>query len=266
MPVMTTKQFMTTVTALPGTKTDAEMLVTTEAADRVGDRMIAAGVELDAYRQNPVLLWSHQPGTLPLGTVTGLDVVPGQGIRAQWRWLQGDDFAARVKNAWTQNVLRAASIGFIPLASRPNDFGGRDFTRWELLEISLVGVPANSEATRQLKGLGLLGRAERSLTLDDGTVLRETELRALIREQLGAGLARRTATLAGLQARIDRLARRGAADHENEEVLTLDDEDEDDEEIDDAEAVAAVREYMGERGAELEALRRRLAALTGRLD
>jgi HK97 family phage prohead protease len=92
---------------------------------------------------------------LPIGTVTQLTVEPSRGLRARWRWLAGDEFADRVKNAWDQGIIRAASIGFMPLESTPNTSHGRDHRRWELMEISLVAIPANAEATRQLKALGL---------------------------------------------------------------------------------------------------------------
>jgi hypothetical protein len=42
--------------------------------------------------------------------------------------------------------MKAVSIGFQPIESEPLAGGGRKFTKWELLEISLVAVPANSEA------------------------------------------------------------------------------------------------------------------------
>jgi hypothetical protein len=49
---------------------------------------------------------------------------------------------------WRDNILRAASIGFIPRKSKPNDAGGLDFEETELLEISIVPLPANQDALR----------------------------------------------------------------------------------------------------------------------
>jgi hypothetical protein len=64
--------------------------------------------------------------------------------------------ADRVKNAWQQGVLNATSVGFIPKETEPMPGGrGYQFVKSELLEFSIVAVPANAEAVRQLKGLGL---------------------------------------------------------------------------------------------------------------
>ncbi len=56
----------------------------------------------------------------------------------------------RVNEAWHSikyRLLDAVSIGFLPLSSEPipGTYGTR-FTSWEILELSLVGVPANPEA------------------------------------------------------------------------------------------------------------------------
>jgi HK97 family phage prohead protease len=148
----------TVTTSAPGgaaTAAEAEMVVSTPGRDAMGDRVFPEGVELSSFQRNPVLLWGHEANSLPIGTVTQLAVEPARGLRARWRWLVGDTFADRVKNAWDQGIVRAASIGFLPLESSPNKVGGYDHRRWELKEISLVAIPANAEATRQLKALGL---------------------------------------------------------------------------------------------------------------
>ena len=78
-----------------------------------------------------------------------------------------------MRNAWEQGLLRAASIGFRPLESSPNGRGGLSFTRWELLEWSLVAVPANAEAVRALKSLNLLADDEPALHLADDEAVAE---------------------------------------------------------------------------------------------
>jgi HK97 family phage prohead protease len=113
------------------------------------------------------VLFGHDRSGLPVGSTTTLEVVPGRGIRARWRWLEGDPFADRVRNAFEQGALRAASIGFLPKASEPNGNGGRRFTKWELLEWSLVPLPANADAVRTLKALDLWMNVDIVLELDD---------------------------------------------------------------------------------------------------
>jgi len=135
----------------------AELLISTEAVDREGDRLIATGAQLDSYLRNPVVLYAHDQRSIPVGRATDVRKIPGRGVRAAWRWLEGDPFADRVRNAWDQGVLNAASVGFLPREWDRNDAGGFDFTAWELLEFSIVPVPANPEAVRTLKVLGLSG-------------------------------------------------------------------------------------------------------------
>ncbi len=151
------KKRVTTITATSDTKSDApSMLVTTADLDRDHDRLQPEGVDLEGFKKNPVLLWGHDYSQIPIGKIEHIDVEPGRGIRARWRWLEGDDQASRVRNAWEQKIISAASVGFRPKQTAPNDFGGRDYLAWELLEVSLVAVPANPFATRALKTLGLL--------------------------------------------------------------------------------------------------------------
>lgn len=71
-------------------------------------------------------------------------------------WLENDADAARVRNAFEQGVLNAASIGFMP--QKWEDIEGtygRRYTKWQLLEWSIVPVPSNPDAIRTLKSLGL---------------------------------------------------------------------------------------------------------------
>jgi hypothetical protein len=121
------------------------------------DRVLAEGAVVEHFLRNPQVNYGHPRGAydaLPVATATSLRRV-GDRWRMRWRWLEHDPFADRVRNAWDQGVLRAASIEFIPLASRPNAEGGLDYTKWELVGVALCPVPANPEAVRTCKALGL---------------------------------------------------------------------------------------------------------------
>jgi HK97 family phage prohead protease len=145
-------------------------MATTSSPDREGDRVLPSGAELGNFLKNPVLLFSHQARELlPIGAVTSLELM-ATGIKARWTWLKDDPFAMRCQNAWDQGMLRAASIGFIPKEMTPNDSGGMNITRWELLELSLCAIPANPQATRTLKALGLLTETE-AIRLPDESVI-----------------------------------------------------------------------------------------------
>ncbi len=155
-----TKYLLSTVTASPSDKGLPSCVISTINADRDHDHVIPEGMDATAFMRAPVLMWSHggsdRYAALPIGTVTSLNVTPGQGITASWKWLENDPWADRVKNAWEQGVVRGTSIGFRPTKMEPNAQGGVDHLAWELLELSVCPIPANPEAVRTLKALGLM--------------------------------------------------------------------------------------------------------------
>lgn len=157
----TRKQHLCTlsVSRAPSGTADASITITTQDEDRMGDVLVPEGVDLRDYRKNPVVLFGHDASALPVGRTTSIDVQPGAGIRAEFKWLEGDVFADRVRNAFEQGVLNAASVGFQPQKWEPHGKDGFKFTSWTLLEWSLCPVPANPNAVRTLKSFGLDGPA-----------------------------------------------------------------------------------------------------------
>ena len=113
------------------------------------------GLSTEGYSRNPVVMWAHDAvgrspsGGLPIGRTVELDRGPGGRIVAEFEFLEGDPFAQRVRNAWDQGFLRAASISWLPLESRPVEGGRLRDTRSELLEWSIVAVPADPDALRE---------------------------------------------------------------------------------------------------------------------
>lgn len=134
------------------------ILINTGAVDRDRDRVLPSGVKIDNYMKNPVVQWGHnyRDPWATVGETLNLEISE-RGIMA--------DFALRepanesdpmhvIKALWEQGLIRTASVGFNPLEWEENEAGGYDFTEWELLEWSLVPVPANQEALRlTVKGL-----------------------------------------------------------------------------------------------------------------
>lgn len=161
------KQIFLTVMSAAASGDEPTITITTSTLDRQLDEVVPEGADFTAYLRNPVVLFGHDHTALPVGTTTSLSVVAGQGVQARWSWLQGDAFADRVRNAFEQGALRAASIGFVPRESQNNRRGGRCYTKWELVEWSLCSVPANAEAIRVLRSLDLWAADESVLELSD---------------------------------------------------------------------------------------------------
>jgi len=138
----------TGLSAAPATSKTYRFTISTPSVDRMGDTIAIDGWHLDAYRKNPVVLWGHFAGSLPIGRATAV-YVEGNRLIAEMRFSQTEE-ARAVQAQVDEGVLRATSVGFAPLkfsfardSKRPL---GIDFVEQELLEFSVVSVPANPEA------------------------------------------------------------------------------------------------------------------------
>ena len=113
------------------------------------------GLRFDNYRRNPVVMWAHDSvgrspsGGLPIGRTLSISRAPEGGIVAEFEFLEDDAFAQRIRNAWDKGFLQAASISWLPLESVPAEGGVLRDTRAELLEWSIVSVPADPDALRE---------------------------------------------------------------------------------------------------------------------
>ena len=114
-----------------------------------------AGLQFDNYRRNPVVMWAHDftgrspSGGLPIGRTLSIERTPDGGITAEFEFLEDDPFAQRIRNAWDRGFLQAASISWLPVETRPAQGGGVRDIRSELLEWSIVSVPADPDALRE---------------------------------------------------------------------------------------------------------------------
>lgn len=129
--------------------------------DRYGDRINnKSGWDLKSFKANPVLLRNHDHDMLPTGRVRNLFVDEQERLRGvvQIAEVRHNPDADYVYNQVRDGFLRAGSVGFIPLDYEDDEEEARAegvntmlpplyFKRMELLEFSLVTVPAYREAT-----------------------------------------------------------------------------------------------------------------------
>lgn len=157
------KTFTADVTVMAKGESGGRILITTGSADRDRDRVSPTGAILDNYLKNPVVMWGHSysnPADV-IGRATNLEVSE-TGIVADFELRPAaNDFDPQnvVRLLWDGGWVRTASIGFQPVAAQPNDLGGLDYKTWELLEFSLVPIPANQDALR-LAAKGLETKAD----------------------------------------------------------------------------------------------------------
>ena len=183
-----------------------EFIASDESVDRYGDIVSADGWELESFRANPVFLWSHDQRA-PIGTVPKIAVV-GKQLRATVRFAKGVTLAEELWRFVKDGVLRAVSVGFGVNSEEDIEeirdadgewTGGFRFLKQELLELSLVAVPANRHALLRAK----------ALNISDSTIKRALPLDASVIEAHRANRARiLQLRIAGQRLSMPRLAKR----------------------------------------------------------
>jgi hypothetical protein len=126
-------------------------VITTNALDRQGEIVEPDGIDLANYLANPIVLYGHCYGgieSIPVGRAVSMEIVhegDKKSIKAQWIW-QADDVTpliSAVRKSWERGFLNTVSIGFMP-----GEYDGNTIKTSQLLEFSVVPVPANPQALR----------------------------------------------------------------------------------------------------------------------
>jgi len=159
--------------------------------DRMGDTIAADGWVLDGYQKNPVVLWAHDASSPPIGRGINIRVSDERLLgEVEFAGAEVYDFADLIFRLVKAKYVNAGSVGFMPLDLEfSNDKGrpwGIDFTRQELLEFSVVPVPANANALVEARAKGIDTRplaewAERVLDGGGRVIVPKTELERLRR-------------------------------------------------------------------------------------
>lgn len=153
------KQMIAPAEQLSGDERCLRFTISTGVVDREQDTIAVAGWDLSNYLRNPVVLWGHDAERLPIGRAIEVGVV-NNALKATVRFIpadtpEGGAFAESVYRLARQGFLGATSVGFRPIKwDYTNDqargaddwFPGIDFEQQELVELSVVTVPANPEA------------------------------------------------------------------------------------------------------------------------
>jgi HK97 family phage prohead protease/HK97 family phage major capsid protein len=137
----------------------AEYVLSDESPDRIGDVIKADGWQLANFRRNPVALAFHRSDFV-IGTWKNLRIENG-ALRGHLELApEGtSDRIDEIRRLVDAGILKATSVGFRPLKHEPIDsekpWKGTRFIEQELVETSLVSVPANPNALAVAKGLDI---------------------------------------------------------------------------------------------------------------
>ncbi len=139
--------------------------LTERRVDRDGEVIESDGGRLENFKLNPIVLWGHGRTGL-MGGIQGsespvpIGKVSPDSIKQTKKFIDGnvifdeegkDPFAEMIGDKVRNGFLNTGSIGFIPItvseeAVLPNQ-NGVTFVQWELLEFSIVPIPALQTAT-----------------------------------------------------------------------------------------------------------------------
>ena len=130
------------------------------SVDRYGDTIAAAGWVVDSFLKNPVALWAHDSSAPPIGRASKV-AVEGDRLMGDIEFAPAEiyPFAETIYRLVKEKFICAVSVGFRPLEYAFAEGEGRewgiDFERQELLEISVVPVPANANALLEARARGI---------------------------------------------------------------------------------------------------------------
>lgn len=201
--------------------------ITNNSLNSYGTRVLTAGMDVEQYCRNPVLLYMHDRGNV-IGYVKDLKV-EGDEITGELMFDEASELSQRCKKQYEFGSLRMVSVGIdikemsespeylVEGQTRPT------VTRSKLFEVSLVDVGANDDAIRLTKDgatieLGKDGSCQIPLLNNNIQTIPQMELKDFA---LMLGLAE-TADEAAIKAEVATLkASKAEADQLRKEKETL---------------------------------------------
>jgi HK97 family phage prohead protease len=140
-----------------------DFVLSDSSVDRYGDIVESGGWELANFKKNPVALFNHD-ASFPIGVWQDVAVRDG-ALRGRLK-LAPPESSNRIREIHKlieANVLKSVSVGFCPLEYEPrrgNELG-YIYTKQELVECSLVAIPANVNALMTAKALKISAATQR---------------------------------------------------------------------------------------------------------
>lgn len=131
-------------------------VISTASVDRYGDTVAIEGWQLDGFvKTGGPVLWSHCYDVPPVGRSPAVRI-EGDALVAEIEFASAmSPFAKMIEEMVAGGFLNATSVGFVPKKYERVPERGYDFLEQELLEFSIVPVPANADAVIQARAAGI---------------------------------------------------------------------------------------------------------------
>jgi HK97 family phage prohead protease len=183
-----------------------DFVLSDESVDRMGEIITAGGWELANFKKNPVALFNHN-SNFPIGKWKGLNARNGE-LRGHLELAPAgtSERIDEIRKLVEAGILQAVSVGFHPLKKEPMDdkadkyFGPFKYLKQELLETSLVSVPANPNAVAVAKSLKVSDDTMRLVFAKHGN--RNTTRNTTKGKQAETSPTRKTTTMSTLAQNI----------------------------------------------------------------
>lgn len=120
-------------------------------ADRVGDIVDIEGIDIGNFKKNPIILWAHDHYGLPVAKAVKISKSNALDMVFQFPTAEEYSFADTVYKLVKGKYINGVSIGARVkeaewIKDKEGRVIGRKFTSLELLEVSIVPIPADSKA------------------------------------------------------------------------------------------------------------------------
>jgi HK97 family phage major capsid protein/HK97 family phage prohead protease len=173
--------------------------------DRMGDVIDPQGWVLRNFKANPMALFNHD-SDMPIGEWTNVRVEGGKLIGELVFGPEGAcPVTDKMRSFVAAGMMRAVSVGFRPLVAEPiegSKVGGVRFKAAELMECSLVSIPANPNALAVAKSLNLSDDVRQLIFGKSADETSETSRHGNSGEHAASTSNRKTVKMATLAERI----------------------------------------------------------------
>nr|DAI44226.1 MAG TPA: prohead protease [Caudoviricetes sp.] len=167
-----TKLFTSKSVSVNEKERTAQFIISDDQPDRM-DEIVEQSWDTENYKNNPIVLWGHNPSEPEnvLGTSLGLETEKDKDVTRTKSTVKFSEEGLNPKadmvfNQIKAGILRTVSVGFIPKTFKTSEDKKDILADNELLEFSIVPIPANPRAVMLAYKEGTISRKDARFMID----------------------------------------------------------------------------------------------------